>query len=94
MISGSFATLETAKYNLYEYDEKGYATLVGIAYANADFSGFKIVPSSTDPRPIATLTRNYNNHTWSVDVNMPAMIDDRLIRIFAGFVIDFEDKFK
>lgn len=92
-IDGSFATLEAAKFNLYEYDEAGAATEVGIAYANADFSRFVIFPSSGAPNPIAEMNRNIREKTWDVTVHYPELIDDRLIRIFAGFVIDYQDKF-
>jgi len=93
MIDGDFLTLESAKFNLYEYDEAGNATQVGIAYANPDFSRFAILLSGNNPHPVAELNRNYNNNRWDVTVNYPEKIDDRLIRIFAGFVMDHQDKF-
>ena len=92
-IDGDMATLESAKFNLYDYDEDGTATLSGIAYANADFTRFVMMRSVNDPHIVAELNRNYTEKTWSVSVYYPEQIDDRLIRIFAGFVIDFQDKF-
>lgn len=93
LIDGNLATLESAKYNMYEYDEAGNATEVGIAYANPEFTRFVIYPSSNNPLSIAEFNRNYGNNTWTVTVNYPEKIDDRMIRVFAGFVVDFQDKF-
>jgi hypothetical protein len=93
LIDGDLATFESAKFNIYEYDEAGKATQIGIAYANPDFSRFAILTSSTDPHPIAEMNRNFSDNTWSVSVHYPEKIDDRIVRIFAGFVIDHQDKF-
>ena len=93
MIDGDMATLEAAKFNLYEYDEAGKANYVGSAYANRQFNRFVILESSDNPHPIAELSRNESDKTWGVSVHYPEKIDDRIIRVFAGFVIDFEDKF-
>lgn len=92
-IDGNLATLESAKFTIYEYDEAGKATAIGVAYANRNFDRFVILESSDSPHPIADLNRNLSNNTWSVSVHYPEIIDDRIIRIFAGFVIDHEDKF-
>jgi len=93
MIDGNMATLESAKFNIYEYDDEGNSTQVGIAYASSNFEHFAIVPSMSDPHPIAEFNRNYSDNSWKVTVNDPDKIDDRMVRIFAGFVIDFEDAF-
>ena len=93
LIDGNLATLESAKYNLYEYDESGTATEIGIAYANPDFNRFVILSSSDNPHPIAEMNRNLSDNTWSVSVHYSEKIDDRIIRIFAGFVVDYQDKF-
>lgn len=92
LIDGNIATLESAKFDIYSYDEDGKSTLVGVALANADFTDFSI----TTPNhylPIANLVRNVSTNTWSVTVLTPEIIDDRIIRIFAGFVINYEDVF-
>jgi hypothetical protein len=52
LIDGDAATFESAKFNLWEYDEAGKATLNGIAYANLDFTRFVILVSSDNPHPI------------------------------------------
>lgn len=93
LIDGNLATLESAKFNLYDYDEAGNSAEIGIAYANADFNRFVVLSSSTNPHPIAEMNRNFSDNTWSVTVHYPEAIDDRMIRIFAGFVVDYQDKF-
>ncbi|MCD6038933.1 MAG: hypothetical protein K0S27_333 [Gammaproteobacteria bacterium] len=92
-IDGEFATLESAKFTLYEYDEVGHAMLIGFAYASKDFTHFAVVPSMNDPRPLAELNSNPDGQSWNVTVHYPEKIDDRLIRIFAGFVLDYQYKF-
>lgn len=92
-IDGNLATLESAKFTIYDYDESGKATEIGYAYANSSFDRFVIQSSTTNPHPIAELNRNFSTNTWNVSVFYPEKIDDRIIRIFAGFVIDHEDKF-
>ncbi len=92
-IDGNLATTESAKFTIYEYDDAGSATTIGVAYANSSFDRFMILESSDNLHPIADLNRNVSNKTWSVSVHYPETIDDRIIRIFAGFVIDHEDKF-
>lgn len=93
LIDGSLATTESAKFNIYEYDDAGNYTEIGIAYANPDFSRFVILMSSNNPHPIAEMNRNFSDNTWSVSVHYPEKIDDRILRIFAGFVVDHQDKF-
>ena len=94
MIDGELATLESAKFSIYEYDEKGGANRVAIAYANSNFQRFIVLAenSNINPIPIAELSRTESNN-WHVSVNYPEKIDDRIIRIFAGFVVDYQDKF-
>ncbi|KTD01857.1 hypothetical protein OQJ19_12790 [Fluoribacter gormanii] len=92
-IDGNLATLESAKFTIYDYDESGKSTEIGYAYANPSFDRFVILSSTSNPHPIAELNRNIGDKTWEVSVHYPEKIDDRIIRIFAGFVIDYEDKF-
>lgn len=91
MIDGSIATIESARYDIYSYDEQGRATQVGVALASADFTRFSI--TSPDYLPIAEMNRDKQNNTWTVTVTAPEIIDDRIIRIFAGFVTNYQDKF-
>ncbi|STY29857.1 Uncharacterised protein [Legionella wadsworthii] len=92
-IDGNLATLESAKFTIYDYDESGKANEIGFAYANPSFDRFVILSSLNNPHPIAELNRNFGDKTWNVSVHYPEQIDDRIIRIFAGFVIDHENKF-
>ena len=95
MIDGELATLESAKYSIYRYDNAGIASLVGIAYANANFTRFIIYPSNSDNLhiPIAELNRDSYKKNWVVSVHSQKEIDARIIRIFAGFVTDHQDIF-
>jgi len=92
MIDGNIATLESAKFNIYSYDEAGHATEVGVALANADFTHFSIT-TPENYLPIADLARDVTANNWTVSVITPEIIDDRIMRIFAGFVVNFQDKF-
>ncbi|MCC5791138.1 MAG: hypothetical protein JJT82_00810 [Legionellaceae bacterium] len=93
LIDGSAFTVESAKFHLYEYDDFGNSFEVGVAFANPDFSRFVIYPLGNNPHPIAEMSRDYNNKTWNVSVHYPEILDDRIMRIFSGFVVDFQDKF-
>jgi hypothetical protein len=92
LINGNIATLEAAKFDIYSYDESGNATIVGVATANADFTDFSITTPG-NYLPIAELRRNKNKNTWTTTVITPEIIDDRIIRIFSGFVIDYQNIF-
>lgn len=91
-IDGNIATFESARFDIYSYDEAGKATQVGVALANADFTHFSInTPGNS--LPIADFTRQIKADSWTVTVSSPGNIDDRIIRIFAGFVMNYQDKF-
>ena len=95
MIDGELATFESAKFSIYTYDKEGKATRNAIAYANSNFTRFIILSeedTNINPIPIAELNRTEPNN-WHVLVNYPEKIDDRIVRIFAGFVIDYQNKF-
>ena len=91
-IDGVVATLESAKYSLYSYDEAGNAKEVAVVLANSDFSHFSI-STPGNYLPIGDLNRNLGQDTWTVTVATPGVVDDRIIRIFAGFVMNYQDKF-
>jgi len=91
-IDGSIATLESARFDLYSYDEAGQSTQVGVALANADFTHFSITHQG-DYLHIAELTRDMKKNAWKITVESPEIIDDRIIRIFSGFVINYQDRF-
>lgn len=99
MIDGQIATTENAKFGLYEYDDEGNYTHVGIAYLDGDFDSFTILYPDGGPHPIAKLERCFTPggngiDFWKIKVYHPESIDDRLIRIFAAFVIDHQDDFQ
>jgi hypothetical protein len=91
-IDGSIATVESARYDLYSYDEEGQAIQVGVALANVDFTNFSI-STPGNYLPIGELNRDLKNNFWTVTITEPGVIDDRIIRIFAGFVVNYQDKF-
>lgn len=93
LIDGNMATAESAKFTLYEYDEAGNSKSIGFAYANPEFNRFIILASPENPHPIAEIERNETEKNWNISVHYPEQIDDRIVRIFAGFVIDYQDKF-
>ena len=92
LIYGETATIESAKFSIYSYDEKGNAKIVGVALANEDFTHFSIT-QPVNYLPIGELVRNSKNNHWTVSVETPEIIDDRIIRIFASFVVNYQDKF-
>lgn len=92
VIVGRLLTTHTAQFDLYEYNQVGESHYVGTAYANADYTRLVIYRSKDDPRPLAQFVRDFANKKWQVDVYIPE-IDDRIIRIFAGMILDCQDKF-
>ena len=92
MIDGNLATIESAKFSLYRYDELGVAHEVAVAVANQDFTQFTLTTEDSY-QPIGELNRDRAAGTWSVVIDTPNVIDDRVVRIFAAFVIDYQDKF-
>lgn len=92
-IDGNLATFEAAKFDFYEYDAAGNALKIGTAYSNAQFDRFVVFGTANDPRPIAEINRHLSEKTWTVTVHYPEMIDDRIIRIFSAFAVDYEDQF-
>lgn len=90
LIDGNIATLESAKFDIYSYDEAGQASKVAVALANVDFTHFFI---STPDNNLLIAELNRDDKNWLVNVATPGIIDDRIIRIFSGFVVDYQDKF-
>lgn len=98
MIDGQINTTEKAKFNLYHYNEDGNYPCVGIAYLDHDYNNFTIFYPDGGPDPIGILTRyqfSIDGETdfWKVKIYHPEQIDDRLVRIFAAFVIDHQEYF-
>lgn len=94
LIQGEIATLEPAKFSIYEYSRSGNYREIGNAYASEGFQRFVILEPNDNPDPIAEMNRDYSNHSWTMSVHNPEKIDDRIVRIFAAFVVDHEDKFE
>ena len=93
LIRGELVTTAAARYTL--YDESGHA--VGVGYLDRDMSGISIVDPDNWARRIAQFKRIYVNRIsdpWKVTVYDPDAIDDRLLRIFAGLIVDIQDEFK
>lgn len=90
-IDGQFLTLTTAKYNLYhEYDG-----LVATAYLDRSSSGFTVMDAQE--RTIAFLKRNFvqgDIDSWQVVQYDPGGLDQRILKIFSAFAIDFQEYFK
>ena len=96
MVNGQKGTTEEAKFTLYTSNEKGITTLAGTALLNSDRDYCMIVPRNRKKRPIGRMRRVFvpnGNDFWEVRVNRPNKIDDRIMRIFAAFIIDNQDTF-
>lgn len=93
MIDGQMASLEPAKFSL--YDSAGKRT--GIAYLDQNCSAFSVMHPEKEQRLLARFTRNFLDDTvdtWDVDVYEPNAISSQIIRVFAAFACDTQDKFK
>jgi hypothetical protein len=98
-ITGQISTLNDTKFDFYEHDEQGNSKLVAIAYLNRSFDNFSILSPSGENDPIARMDRycvstEGNVDFWKTEVYHPELIDDRLIRIFAAFIVDHQDNFR
>lgn len=90
-IDGQFLTTAAAKYGFYD----AFGALVANAYLDAQSSGFIIM--APDERTIARFKRNYIQDDldfWNIDIYDSSAIDLRLLKIFSGFAIDFQEFFK
>jgi len=93
MINGQVVTSESAKYSI--YDKNG--TRVGIAYMELENAGIAIVHPEKENHIIARLTRNFVRDQvdhWDVAVYDTDAIDPAIIKVFAGFAVDYQDYFK
>lgn len=90
-IDGQLLTTAAAKYGFYNACD----VLVANAFLDAQSSGFTIM--TPDERTIARLKRNYIQDDldfWNVDIYDGDAIDVRLLKVFSGFAIDFQEFFK
>ncbi len=90
-IDGQLLTTAAAKYGFYNI----WGTLVANAYLDAQSSGFTIM--TPDERTIARFKRNYIQDDldyWNVDIYDSNVVDLRILKVFSGFAIDFQEFFK
>lgn len=93
LIDGQAMTTTTARYNLWDKND----VLVGIAYLDDMSAGFTIVDPNNENRWIARLNREFIQDAvdeWEVKIYDHKAIDPRMIKIFAGFAIDYQEYFK
>ena len=98
MIDGQVGTTEGAKFSFYEYGEEENYTHVGTAYLDGDCDSFTIFPPSSEGiSPIVRMGRvtvSGGVDFWEVNVHRSEKIDDRMVRIFAAFVLDHQSDFQ
>jgi hypothetical protein len=93
MIDGQIASLEPAKFSI--YDATGNRT--GIAYLDKNCVAFSIVDPNNEARLLARFNRNFLQDTvdyWEVDIYEPEAISLKIIQVFAAFACDTQGKFK
>jgi hypothetical protein len=93
LIDGQVMSSEPAKFSF--YDENGQR--VAIAYLDQNCMGFSLVDPGNSSFVLARLTRNFIPDTidnWDVAIYYPEKISPRLVKIFAAFVCDTQNKFK
>ncbi|MCH9631588.1 MAG: hypothetical protein S4CHLAM37_16120 [Chlamydiia bacterium] len=93
MIDGQVMSTAAARYSIYDSSNN----LVGIAFLDHNCSGFTITHPNSEAYTIARLKRNYVQDTvddWDITVYESDLIDERIIRIFAAFVCDYQNSFK
>ncbi len=91
MIDGVALTTMEAKFVLYNQDNQHVAT----AYMNQDRSGF--ILHDAGGRTVAHLKRNFIANAidpWSVAIFDDTVCDPRLIQVFVGLAIDYQEFFK
>lgn len=93
MIDGQIASLEPAKFSL--YDSAGNRT--GIAYLDKNCSAFSIMHPNNEARLLARYSRNFLQDTvdcWEVDIYEPEAISLKILQVFAAFACDTQGQFK
>jgi hypothetical protein len=93
VIDGQVVTAESAKYSI--YNKSGQR--VGIAYLDLTNAGIAIVHPEKTNHIIARLTRNFVRDQvdhWDVVVYDTDAIDSAIIKVFAGFAVDYQEYFK
>ncbi len=93
VIDGQVVTSESAKYSI--YDKHG--ARVGIAYMEQENAGIAIVHPERTNHIIARLTRKFVRDEvdhWDVAIYDTDAIDPAIIKVFAGFAVDYQAYFK
>jgi hypothetical protein len=93
MIDGQVVSSEPAKFSFYNaHDQR-----VAIGYLDQNCMGFSLVDPDNSAFVLARLTRNFILDTidnWDVAIYHSERISPQLVKIFAAFVCDTQDKFK
>ncbi len=93
MIDGQVVSSEPAKFSF--YNKQGQKIAIG--YLDQNCMGFSLVDPNHSTFVLARLTRNFILDTvdnWDVAIYHPDRISPLLVKIFAAFVCDTQDKFK
>jgi hypothetical protein len=93
MIDGQVMSSETAKFSFYD----AYGQRVAIGYLDQNCMGFSLVDPDNSSFVLARLSRNFILDTvdnWDVVIYHPELIPPRLVKIFAAFACDTQNKFK
>lgn len=93
LIDGQVMSSEPAKFSF--YDENG--SRIAIAYLDQNCAGFSLIDPQNSAFILARLERNFVKDTidsWDVNLYYPEHVSNHLVKIFAAFVCDTQDKFK
>jgi len=93
VIDGQVMTSESAKYSI--YNKSG--NRVAIAYLDLTNAGIAIVHPEKTNHIFARLTRNFVRDQvdhWDVVVYDTDQIDPAIIKVFAAFAVDYQERFK
>lgn len=93
VIDGQVVSTESAKYSIYN----AAGERVAIAYLDLSSAGFAIVHPERTTHIIARLTRNFVRDQidhWDVVVYDVNAVHPAIIKVFAAFAVDYQEKFK
>ncbi len=93
VIDGQVVTDAPAKFSFYN----SAGQRVAIAYLDHTRKGFSLLDSEDETFVLARLNRNFIDEamdTWEVNLYHPEKISPQLVRVFAAFACDTQDKFK
>lgn len=93
MIDGQYATTEPAKFSFYD----GNGERIAIAYLDKNCAGFTLLDPENSSLILGRLTRNFivdTIDTWDIEIYFPERLPMPMMKIFAAFACDTQDKFK